>query len=98
MRSRRQLSSRQLHYRELLDAEGRLRPESQRLALLQERGIPRDAAILAYCTGGVRSAWLTAVLVDMGFDAKNYPGSMWEWSAGDRDRYPLVLPAKQNPG
>ena len=87
-----------LHYRELLDAEGRLRPESERLALLQEHGIPKDAAILAYCTGGVRSAWLTAVLVDMGFDAKNYPGSMWEWSAGDRDRYPLVLPTTQNPG
>ena len=87
-----------LHYRELLDAEGRLRPESERLALLQEHGIPRDAAILAYCTGGVRSAWLTAVLVDMGLDAKNYPGSMWEWSAGSRDRNPLVLPATENPG
>jgi thiosulfate/3-mercaptopyruvate sulfurtransferase len=86
-----------LHYRELLDAEGRLRPESERLALLQERGIPMDAAILAYCTGGVRSAWLTAVLVDMGFDAKNYSGSMWEWSAGNRDRNPLVLPATENP-
>ncbi|MBF2035920.1 MAG: sulfurtransferase [Leptolyngbyaceae cyanobacterium T60_A2020_046] len=86
-----------LHYRELLDAEGRLRPEAERLALLQERGIPQDAAILAYCTGGVRSAWLTVVLVDMGFDAKNYPGSMWEWSAGSRDRYPLVLPATENP-
>lgn len=62
-----------LHYRELLDAEGRLRLESERLALLQERGTPRDAAILTYCTAGVRSAWLTAVLVGMGFDAKITP-------------------------
>ncbi|MGF1520500.1 MAG: rhodanese-like domain-containing protein [Nodosilinea sp.] len=63
-----------------------------------ERDISRDAAILAYCTSGVRSAWLTAVLVDMGFDAKNYPGSMWEWSAGDRDQNPLMMPAEKNPG
>jgi len=81
-----------LHYRELLDAEGRLLPREQILGLLRDRQIPPDAVIVSYCTGGVRSAWLTAVLVNLGFQAQNYAGSMWEWSAGSPNLYPLVHP------
>jgi thiosulfate/3-mercaptopyruvate sulfurtransferase len=88
----------QLYYKELLDAEGRLLPRPAIAALLQSRGIATDAVVVSYCTGGVRSGWLTTVLVDLGFEAKNYAGSMWEWSAGDPEDYPLVLPAEPNPG
>ncbi|OLP18715.1 thiosulfate sulfurtransferase [Leptolyngbya sp. 'hensonii'] len=76
-----------LHYKELLDVEGKLLPRGKILALLQDRNIKSDAIIVSYCTGGVRSGWLTSVLVDLGFQAQNYAGSMWEWSAG---------PANQN--
>ena len=88
----------QLYYKELMDSEGRLLPRPAIAALLQARGIATDAVVVSYCTGGVRSGWLTTVLVDLGFEAKNYAGSMWEWSAGDPEDYPLVLPAEPNPG
>ncbi|MGK7929148.1 MAG: sulfurtransferase [Spirulina sp.] len=79
-----------LYYKDLLDEEGKLLGREEILVKLQEKGIVSETAIAAYCTGGVRSAWLTAVLVDLGFEVKNYAGSMWEWSSlRDRD-YPLV--------
>ena len=41
-------------------------------------------------SGGVRSAWLVVVLMDLSFaHARNYAGSMWEWSALPSDQYPL---------
>lgn len=79
-----------LHYKELLDAEGKLLPRSRILALLRDRHIPSNAVIVSYCTGGVRSGWLTSVLVDLGFQAQNYAGSMWEWSAGSANHNRLV--------
>lgn len=46
-------------------------------------------APLAYCTGGVRSALLTVLLeARLGVPARNYDGSLWEWSADPRR--PLV--------
>ncbi len=81
-----------LHYRRLLDDEGRLRPSSEIRELLEQRGISPDNRVVAYCTGGVRSAWLTAVLVDLGFErVANYPGSAWDWAAADEEEYPLVV-------
>ena len=79
-----------LHYKELLDAEGHLLPRSKILALLRDRHVPSNAIIVSYCTGGVRSGWLTSVLVDLGFQAQNYAGSMWEWSAGSANQNHLV--------
>jgi len=78
-----------LYYREFLDPSGMLLPRDRILAQLAERGITPALPIATYCTGGVRSAWLAAVLIDLGFEAKNYPGSMWEWSASPAEDYPL---------
>lgn len=78
-----------LHYRELLDANGFLLSRQEILEKLVQNGIKLDREIVSYCTGGVRSAWLTSVLVDLGLTAKNYPGSMWEWSAAPAQAYPL---------
>lgn len=80
-----------LHYRDLLAADGRLLPREEILSKLREKGITPKLEIISYCTGGVRSGWLTAVLIDLGFDAKNYAGSMWEWSASPESEYPLRL-------
>ncbi|WP_204103631.1 MULTISPECIES: rhodanese-like domain-containing protein [Spirulina sp. CCY15215] len=79
-----------LYYKDLLDEEGQLLGREKILAKLQAKGIFPDMAIAVYCTGGVRSAWLTVVLVDMGFDVKNYSGSMWEWSSLPANHYPLI--------
>ena len=79
-----------LHYREFMDAQGKLRSRETILAELAAKGISPENQIVIYCTGGIRSAWLTVVLADLGFNAQNYAGSMWEWSAGDEKEYPLL--------
>lgn len=78
-----------LHYRELLDPQGYLLPREVIRTRLEEMGVLPNSAIASYCTGGIRSGWLTVVLADLGFTAKNYAGSMWEWSALPADQYPL---------
>lgn len=79
-----------LHYKDLLDAEGRLLSRAAILAKLAEQGITPDAEIVTYCTAGIRSGWVTSVLTDLGFRAKNYAGSMWEWTSAAAEQYPLV--------
>lgn len=79
-----------LYYQDWLDHNGMLLSREAILNQLAQNGIIPQTEIVAYCTGGVRSAWLTTVLVDLGFDAKNYAGSMWEWSASPPEDYPLV--------
>jgi len=71
-----------LHYKDLLDAQGRLRPEAELRSLLEGAGITPEKRVVPYCTGGVRSALAVAVLTELGYgDVANYDGSMWEWSA-----------------
>lgn len=86
-----------VYYRELLGANGRLLPETQVRALLASRGITDDVEVIAYCTGGVRSAWFTAVLHDLGYQVRTYAGSMWEWSAAEADSHPLSTEIASRP-
>lgn len=79
-----------LYYTDLMDSKGRLLPKAKIRKKLKTLGITPDKKVVAYCTGGVRSAWLVAVLAELGYpNAVNYAGSMWEWSAGDAEKYPL---------
>lgn len=80
------------YFKDLMDINGYLLPHKEILAELNKLGIQQDSTIVAYCTGGVRSAWLIAVLCELGFEnVKNYAGSMWEWSASSRHDYPLII-------
>lgn len=79
-----------LYYTDLMDSKGRILPKAKIEKKLKALGVTPDKTVVAYCTGGVRSAWLVAVLADSGYpNAVNYAGSMWEWSAGDAKKYPL---------
>lgn len=78
-----------IYFKDWLDKNGMLLSRQKILENLADQGITKDKMMITYCTGGVRSAWSTVILVDLGFKVKNYPGSMWEWSAGDPDIYPL---------
>jgi thiosulfate/3-mercaptopyruvate sulfurtransferase len=78
------------YFKDLKDTNGYLLKSEQIIAKLNQLGIERDTPIVAYCTGGVRSALFVAVLADLGFtNIKNYAGSMWEWSASEPSNYPL---------
>jgi len=84
-----------IYYKELLDLAGNLLPRPAILAKLASQGVTPDTQVVTYCTGGIRSGWFTAVLASLGFDAKNYSGSAWEWAAAPADQYPLTsTPAK----
>lgn len=70
-----------LQWRDLLQADGRLRADSDLRTLFAARGINSEQRVIAYCTGGVRSAFVVAVLAHIGHaDASNYDGSWWDWS------------------
>jgi thiosulfate/3-mercaptopyruvate sulfurtransferase len=79
-----------LHYQDLMDGDGKLLPRAEIRQMLAEMGISEEAIVVAYCTGGIRSAWVTAVLADLGWAARNYAGSMWEWAAFSEETHPLV--------
>ena len=78
-----------IYFKDWLDDNGMLLSRDKILEMLAKKGITKDKNVVTYCTGGVRSAWSNSVLADLGFEVKNYSGSMWEWSASDADIYPL---------
>ncbi|MBT9316345.1 rhodanese-like domain-containing protein [Leptothoe spongobia] len=80
-----------LYFKEFLGQDGQLLPLDIIQAKLDEAKITPDTQVVVYCTGGIRSGWLAAVLVTLGYDVKNYAGSMWEWSAAPADSYPLEM-------
>lgn len=78
-----------LHYKSLIDEKGNLLSREQIREVLTEAGIDPEKPSIAYCTGGVRSAWLTAVLIAIDIDVTNYAGSMWQWSSYPAEDFPL---------
>jgi|JI10StandDraft_1071094.scaffolds.fasta_scaffold19481_8 thiosulfate/3-mercaptopyruvate sulfurtransferase len=80
-----------IYYKSFLTTDGFIKTKEDVLSLLSSKGISPNDRITSYCTGGVRSAWLTSVLVSYGLEANNYAGSMWEWSSLNKKDYPLVL-------
>ncbi len=80
-----------LWWRDLFDDDGDLLSPSDLQALLESRGISLDRPLVAYCTGGIRSGFVYAVLRSLGApDVRNYDASMWDWTA--RDDAPLSTP------
>jgi thiosulfate/3-mercaptopyruvate sulfurtransferase len=78
------------YFKDLLDSKGYLLSSDKILLKFNNLGITPDTPIVTYCTGGIRSAFFVAVLVELGFiNVRNYAGSMWEWSAAIASSYPL---------
>jgi len=79
-----------IFYKDLVGADGKVLAGDALKARLTELGVGEGTQVVSYCTGGIRSGFVTAVLNDAGVKARNYAGSMWEWSAADPATYPLV--------
>ncbi len=77
-------------YRDLVDKKGVLKKKDEIIHILASRGIKKTTRIVAYCTGGIRSAWMVVVLRHLGYESYNYAGSMWQWSSRDEKKFPLV--------
>lgn len=70
-----------LYYQNLFDDTGKIKSKEQVEKTLSQLGISPTKPIIAYCTGGVRSAFVVGILRSYGYNAYNYSGSMWEWSS-----------------
>lgn len=70
-----------LYWKTLIGKDGLLLDRRRLLALLDQRGIDRTKPIAVYCTGGVRSAFVVAVMHHLGLEqAQNDDGSFWRWA------------------
>lgn len=78
-----------IFYKDFLDPSGNVLPASVIKDKLKAYGVSDDSEVVAYCTGGIRSGFVTAVLNNIGIKARNYSGSMWDWSSADAAEYPL---------
>jgi rhodanese-related sulfurtransferase len=65
---------------ELLTPDGRLKTADQIAAILSQQGIDRDSRI---ATAGSAAAWLAAVLLDQGYDARQLADGDMEMSAAN---------------
>ncbi len=75
-----------LEWSDLLKADGELDRSPEAMRRLHRLGLTPDREIIAYCVGGVRSAFVVLALRELGFtNVRNYDGSWYEWSA-DRSR------------
>ncbi len=81
-----------LHFKTLMGKDGELLPAPALRARLKQAGVEPGGRVIAYCTGGIRSGWVVVVLRSLGYDAANYAGSMWQWSAQDPKTHPLQTP------
>jgi thiosulfate/3-mercaptopyruvate sulfurtransferase len=78
-----------LWFKDLLQKDGTLRSRGDIEKEMAARGVTREVPVIAYCTGGIRSGWMVAVLVSMGYQVSNYAGSMWQWSSLPERDFPL---------
>lgn len=86
-----------IYYEDFLDGNGYVLSKGEILKLLAREGISPEQRIISYCTGGVRSAMVTVILQHHGLNAHNFAGSMWQWSSGDPEIYPLTLDDRERP-
>ncbi len=68
-------------FRAFVDERGQVIEREAVAALLETTGLTQDGRIVVYCTGGVRSAFVSELLRSLGVDAANYDASFWAWSA-----------------
>jgi thiosulfate/3-mercaptopyruvate sulfurtransferase len=70
-----------IEYLAVQESDGRLKSPDTIRAMATAAGLTSDKPVVTYCSGGVRSGLLYVALRYAGYDAKNYPGSMWEYTA-----------------
>lgn len=68
-------------YTDLFQEDGTLKPNKELVEMFEEAGLSQDDAIVSYCTGGIRSAYMQLVMEMCGFeDSYNYDQSFWRWA------------------
>lgn len=70
-----------VRYTDLFREDGTLRSQADIEKMMEDAGISKDDKIVAYCTGGIRSAYTQLVLEMAGYENTwNYDQSYWRWA------------------
>ena len=70
-----------LPYTDLFRENGSLRSKADVEKMMEDAGISKGDKIVAYCTGGIRSAYMQLVLEMAGYENTwNYDQSFWRWA------------------
>ncbi len=71
-----------IQYIDLFNEDGHLKSNDEIEKLFADEGFEKSDAIVTYCTGGIRSAYMQLVLEMLGYDnVMNYQGSYYNWAA-----------------
>lgn len=69
-------------YLDLFKDDGTLKSNDEITGMFEAQGISKTDKVVAYCTGGIRSAYTQMVLEMCGFEnTYNYDQSYWNWCA-----------------
>lgn len=72
----------QIRYTDLFNKDEALKSKADLTALFEAAGLKKSDKIVAYCTAGIRSAYMQLVMEMCGFtDSKNHEGSYYTWAA-----------------
>jgi len=67
-------------YTELFEKDDTLKTNAEIVKMLEEAGVSKDDNVVAYCTGGIRSAYVQLVMEMCGYENTwNYDQSYWRW-------------------
>lgn len=70
-----------IRYTDMFREDGTLRSKADIEKMMTDAGISKDDKIVAYCTGGIRSAYMQLVLEMTGYENTwNYDQSYWRWA------------------
>ncbi len=70
-------------YTDLFKEDGRIKSQEDLEKMFELAGINKDDTVVSYCTGGIRSAYITMIFKMAGYkNSMNYDASFYEW-AGD---------------
>lgn len=70
-----------ISYKDLLEADGTLKPVENLEKVFEEAGLSKSDQIVTYCTAGIRSAHFAEILTMLGYDnVMNYDESFYVWA------------------
>lgn len=70
-----------IRYTDLFQEDGTLKPNKEPIQMFEDAGLTKEDKIVAYCTGGIRSAYMQLVMEMCGFEnSYNYDQSFWRWA------------------
>jgi thiosulfate/3-mercaptopyruvate sulfurtransferase len=73
--------SKNIFWKTLVDAEGRLLPQAELRARFEAAGATPGKTVITYCHTGVQASMLYTVARHLGYATRMYDGSFSDWSA-----------------